>query len=244
MNRTVLISGASRGIGRETALRFAAAGYNVAINYINSTALAKDLAQSISQEGGRALAVRADVAKRDEVENMVREIIECFGGIDVLINNAAVSYQQLFTDITLEQWNRVMEVNITGAFNCCQCVLPYMISRKAGCIVNVSSVWGITGASCETHYSASKAALIGLTKALAKELGPSGIRVNCVAPGVIDTDMNACLDDECMDELCHQIPLGKTGSPRDAAESILFLASDAASYITGQVLSPNGGFVI
>lgn len=244
MGRTVLITGASRGIGRAAALLFAGQGYNVVVNYRASRAQAEELCAQIEKKGGSALALGADVSDRAAVEAMVEAAIGHFGRIDVLVNNAGIAGQQLFTDITEAEWDRMFAVDVKGMFHCCKAVLPGMIHRKEGQIVNVSSIWGITGASCEVHYSAAKAAVIGLTKALAKELGPSNIRVNCVAPGVIDTEMNAALAQEDRSALADETPLSRIGSPEEAAQAILFLAGEQSSFITGQILSPNGGFVI
>ncbi|MBZ4669773.1 MAG: short-chain dehydrogenase/reductase [Oscillospiraceae bacterium] len=237
---TVLITGASRGIGRETAKLFSKNGFNVVINYNKSEKDALELLSEIKN----AAAIRADVSNRKEVFEMVEKANSIFGGIDILVNNAAVAGQMLFQDISEEEWNRIFDTNVKGAFNCTQAVLPNMLNKKSGKIINISSIWGITGASCEVHYSASKAALIGFTKALAKELGPSGITVNCVAPGVINTDMNSSIPKEVMDALKEETPLGKIGSPEDIANTIFFLASKKADFITGQVISPNGGFLI
>ncbi len=240
---TVLITGASRGIGKATAQLFASKGYQVAVNYHQSAQEAHQLVEELSPLCP-TLAIKADVSDRSQVDAMVKEVHNQLGPIDVLINNAGIAKQALFTDFTLEQWQRMFDVNVTGMFHCCQAVLPGMIHQKAGKIINLSSVWGITGASCEVPYSATKAAVIGMTKALAKELGPSGIQVNCVAPGVIDTDMNGMLDDNTIQCLKEETPLGTIGTPEDIAQTIFFLASDNAKFITGQVISPNGGFVI
>jgi 3-oxoacyl-[acyl-carrier protein] reductase len=175
---------------------------------------------------------------------MVVKALRAFGRIDALVCNAGIAQQKLFTDITSQDWDDMFDVNVKGVYRCIKAVLPGMISRKAGSIVTVSSVWGVAGASCEAHYSAAKAAVIGLTKALAKELGPSGIRVNCVAPGVIDTAMNAHLTDETKEDLRDETPLGVLGAPRDVAEAIWYLASDKAGFVTGQVLGVSGGLVI
>ena len=243
-NRTVLITGASRGIGAATARAFAAEGYSVAINYLKSGDSAEALKAEISERGGYAEIFRADVADAASVNDMIRAVINKFGKIDVLVNNAGIAEQRLFTDITSEAWDRMISVNLTGVFNCIKAVLPGMISRKSGKIVNVSSIWGITGASCEVHYSAAKAAVIGLTKALAKEVGPSNIQVNCVAPGVIDTEMNASLTEAARMAITEETPLGRIGTAEEVASAILYLASPKAGFITGQVLSPNGGVVI
>ena len=242
--KTVLITGASRGIGRETALVFSRLGYNVIINFNNNKEKAYELEKIITDEGVKAFAVKADVSKKAEVENMMAEIEKCFGGVDILINNAAVAEQKMFCDITECDWDRMFDINVKGCYNCIQAALPHMVHEKWGRIINISSIWGITGASCEVHYAASKAAVIGLTKALAKELGPSGITVNCVAPGVIDTDMNSALTEDVIKELKEETPLGEIGSPSDIAEMIAFLAGEKAKFITGQVISPNGGFLI
>lgn len=237
---TVLITGASRGIGRETAKLFSKNGFNVVINYNKSEKDALELLSEIKN----AAAIRADVSNRKEVFEMIEKANSIFGGIDILVNNAAVAGQVLFQDISEEEWDRIFDTNVKGAFNCTQAVLPHMLHKKSGKIINISSIWGITGASCEVHYSASKAALIGFTKALAKELGPSGITVNCVAPGIINTDMNSSIPNEVMDALKEETPLRKIGYPEDIANTIFFLASKKADFITGQVISPNGGFLI
>lgn len=241
---TVLITGASRGIGRATAELFAENGYRLLLNYCTSEQAALELEKELTKKGADVLLYKADVTDLGQVKSMVEAGEKRFGGIDVLISNAGVAKQRLFTDITPEEWHRMMAVHIDGAYNCTQSVLPGMIHRKQGKIVLISSIWGLVGASCEVHYSTAKAALIGMTKALAKELGPSNIQVNCVAPGVIDTDMNALLDEETRAELAEETPLGHMGTPRDVAQTIAFLASKQADFITGQVISPNGGFVI
>ena len=244
MSKTVLITGASRGIGRATALRFAREGYNIVINYLRSVDAAHHLLHELQDYPCNAILIQADITNRVQVRGMVSQSLTQFGAIDVLVNNSGIAQQKLFTDITEDEWNNMFDVNVKGAFHCCQFVLPDMIHRKEGRIINVSSMWGITGASCEVHYSASKAAVIGLTKALAKEVGPSGITVNCVAPGVIDTDMNACLRPEDLAALREETPLGRLGRPEDIANLIYYLASEQASFITGQVIGADGGFVI
>jgi len=244
VNKTVLITGASRGIGKATARLFAEEGYNVIINYLHSYEQAQALCAELAAKGCHALAVRADVAEWPQVNSMFEQAAHRFGAIDVLINNAGIGQQKLFTEITSEEWQRMLAVNLTGVFNCCKAVLPAMIERKHGKIINVSSIWGIVGASCEVHYSATKAGVIGLTKALAKELGPSNIQVNCVAPGVIDTEMNALLDESDKSAICEETPLMRIGTVEDVAQAIFFLASEKSDFFTGQVLSPNGGFVI
>lgn len=240
MKQTVLITGASRGIGAAAAKLFAAEGYRVAICCHTQMERAEELAASLPD----AAAFAADIACEEEVSRMIDAVHRRFGEIHVLINNAGIAMQKLFTDTTAEDWSRIFDVNVTGTFYTCRAVLPEMIRRKSGRIVNVSSMWGVTGASCEVAYSASKAAVIGLTKALAKEVGLSGITVNCVAPGVIDTEMNANLSSADRAALCEETPLARIGTADEAAQAILFLASGRASFVTGQVLGVNGGIVI
>lgn len=237
--KTVLITGASRGIGRETACKFYENGYNIVINYNKNEKAALDLQAKLPG----SMIVKADVSIESEVKHMVDAVIEKYGFIDVLVNNAGIAQQKLFTDISTDEWNNMMNVNLNSVYYTCKYVVPHMISKKSGKIINVSSMWGVTGASCEVHYSASKAAVIGFTKALAKELGPSGIRVNAIAPGTIMTDM-CNFDDETMDLIKEETPLGRIGSATDVANSIYFLSSDQSDFITGQVISPNGGMVI
>lgn len=244
MERVVLITGASRGIGQAAAEIFAQAGYRVAINYNQSEDKAAELSKRLKSMGFHASLFKADVSDINQVKAMVESCESAFGPIDVLINNAGIAQQKLFTEITAEDWSHMFSVNVTGVFNCCRCVLPSMIRRHSGKIINVSSIWGICGASCEVHYSAAKAAVIGLTKALAKEEGPSNIQINCIAPGIIDTEMNCNLSIEEKSVLCDQTPLGRFGTAHDIANTMLFLASPSADFITGQVISPNGGFVI
>lgn len=242
--KTVLITGASRGIGAETARVFAQNGYTVAVNYCTSEAAATALVDEIVAKGGDAFAVRADVSLQAEAEALVQTVLKRQGKIDVLIHNAGIAKQQLLTDTTAEEWHQMMGTHLDSAYYLCHAAVPSMVSRHEGSILTVSSMWGVTGASCEVAYSAAKAGLIGFTKALAKELGPSGIRVNCVAPGVIDTDMCRNFDQETRLQLQEETPLCRLGTARDVAESLLFLASENASFITGQVLGVNGGFVI
>lgn len=242
--KTVLITGASRGIGRAAAELFAERGCRVLLNYHRSREAAEELERELTARGADVMAYGADVSDREQVERMAAACERRFGGADVLVCNAGIARQGLFTDLTPQEWREMMGVHVDGAFHCCRAVLPGMIRKKEGSIVLVSSVWGLTGASCEVAYSTAKAALIGMTKALAKEVGPSGIRVNCVAPGVVDTAMNAALDGETLASLREETPLGRLGTPREIAQTVAFLASPEASFITGQVLSPNGGFVI
>lgn len=244
MKDTVLITGASRGIGRATAELFAANGYPVAINYNQSRDSAFETARKINGSGGMALVVKADVSSRTEVEAMFSEIKNQLGSVKILINNAAVARQSLFNDISCTEWHNTFAVNVDGMFHCSQLALKDMLHNHSGCIINISSMWGQVGASCEVLYSATKAAVIGMTKALAQEVGPSGIRVNCIAPGLIDTEMNANLSSDDIETLKENTPLMRLGTPRDVANAIYFLASENASFITGQVICPNGGYVI
>ena len=237
--KTVLITGGSRGIGRETVRTFSKNGYNVAFTYKSS----REEADALARETG-ALAIMADSSNEADVISAVNKTINAYGRIDCLVNNAAISSFSLFTDITLEDWNNMLGVNLTGAFLYSKYVIPDMLKRKAGRIINISSMWGLVGSSCEVHYSTAKAGLIGMTKALAKELGPSGITVNAVAPGVINTDMNAALSVEDREALINDTPLMRIGEPSDIAEAILFLADDKASFITGEVINISGGYVI
>jgi len=244
MNPVAVITGASRGIGAACARTFARAGYSVVILYRSRKDLAEALRDQLLAEGQDALCLQADVADRRQVTAALEFVLRRYRRVDVLINNAAIAQQKLFTDITEDEWDRMFDVNVKGAFHCTQAVLPDMISRRSGSVINISSMWGQVGASCEVHYSASKAALIGFTQALAKEVGPSGVRVNCIAPGVIQTDMNAHLDTETMSALCEETPLMRIGAPEEVARTALFLCSEGASFITGQVLGVNGGFII
>ena len=241
---TVWITGASRGIGRACALLFGQKGWNVAVNYRTSESAALSLCRELEGMGVKALALQGDVSDAAQVRRMASRAEYAFGGIDVLVNNAGIAQQKLFTQLTESDWDRMFDVNVKGMFHCCQAVAPMMIAAGKGSIVNLSSMWGQVGGACEVHYSAAKAAVIGFTRALAKELGLSGIRVNCVAPGVIDTEMNAALGPETMESLREQTPLGCIGTPEQVAQAVLFLAGEDSSFITGQVLSPNGGFVI
>lgn len=241
--KNVLITGSARGIGAQTARLFAAEGYNVIINFNTSEKEAAELCREIKLGGGSAVAIQADVSKSDEARRLFEQAKKEFGTIDVLVNNAGVAQIKLFTDITDDDYDRMFDCNVRSAFNCCRCALPDMIHNKQGRIINVSSMWGVSGASCEVHYSASKAAVIGMTKALAKEVAPSGITVNAVAPGVIDTPMNGGFDEETMKTLCEETPVGRIGTPEDVARMILFIADEKSSFITGQVVGIDGGFI-
>ena len=244
MKKTVLVTGASRGIGRATATVFAHNNYNVIINYLKSEREALSLERELKQQGCTVAAYRADVTQRVQVAAMIAESGKMFGSIDVLINNAGISQGKLFTEISDEDWELMLATHLKGMFNCCQEVLPQMIQRKEGKIINIASIWGMVGASCEVHYSTAKAGMIGFTKALAKELGPSGIQVNCLAPGIIDTEMNKGLVEAEKNQLMEETPLLRFGKPEEIANLTFYLASPEADFITGQVISPNGGFVI
>ena len=244
MKQTALVTGSSRGIGRAIAVELAREGWAVCVNYLEHREAAEDLVRLLRAEGWEAIAVRADVSDRDAVEAMVRTAQAELGPIELLVNNAGISYQGLFQDTSNEIWDRTLAVNLTGARNAAQAVLPHMLSEKRGCIVNISSMWGLRGASCEVAYACSKAAIIGLTRSLALELAPSGIRVNCVAPGCIETDMVRVLGEETRAMLVEETPLGRLGTPEDIAHAVAFFASGKASFLTGQVLTADGGFIV
>ena len=244
MKKVALITGSSRGIGRAVAYQLAHEGYAVCINYIERKDKADELVAQLKSEGCEAIAVQADVADRAAVNAMVKKTEETFGGVTLLVNNAGVAGQALFQDVTDEMWNRYFSVNLNGMRHTIQAVLPGMLHEKAGSIVNISSIWGQHGASCEVTYSCTKHAIIGLTRSLAMELAPSGIRVNCVAPGVINTDMVQVLGQETLRDLAQQTPLGRLGTPEDIAHAVSYLASDKAGFVTGQVLAVDGAFIL
>ncbi len=239
MEKVVLITGGSRGIGACAVEKFSSLGYKVAFTYLNS----ETKAQNLSAKCG-AMAIKADMSISADVANAVETVLKAFGKIDILINNVGISEFALLTNITDEMWQKMMGTNLSSAFFASRAVLPQMITRKNGCIINISSMCGEVGASCEVHYSTAKAGLIGFTKALAKEIGPSGIRVNCVCPGDVDTDMNASLSFEDIETLKNDTPLGRIATPEDIVNTILFLSSENASFITGQIIGVNGGYVI
>lgn len=244
--QTVLITGGSRGIGAASVLAFAKAGYRVAFTWHSSDDAARRVVETVQQTvpGSTVLAIRADVADSAQVRDAVAQTARELGGPQVLVCNAGIAQQKLFTDLTDEDWRRMMSVDLDGVFYACRAALPGMIREKYGRILCVSSMWGQTGGSCEVHYSAAKAGVIGLCRALAKEEGPSGITVNCVAPGVIDTDMMASFTEEDRAALAEETPVGRLGTAEEIARTLVFLASPDAGYITGQVIGQNGGLVI
>lgn len=235
--KTALITGAGGGIGSAIAKRLAEDGFTPILH--SNT---KDLRETAASLGG--ISIRADLGDISQIETMVQDVLAQIGRVDVLVNNAGISVSGLLTDITPVQRRRIFDVNVLGAIELTRMLLPQMIHRKDGCILNISSMWGQVGASCEVDYSAAKAALIGFTKALAQEVAPSGIRVNCIAPGVIRTAMLDCYDEETLQALAEETPLGRLGTPEDIARAAAFLCSPDADFITGQVLGVNGGFVI
>lgn len=239
--KTVLITGASRGIGRACAIAFAKEGYGVAVNYNSSEEAALKVKEEISALGAKCEIYKCDVSDSEAVCAMVEATEKDFGSIDVLVNNAGIAQQKLFDTLTDEDFDRMLGVNTKGVFNCSREVSRIMLRNHTGSIINVSSMWGSVGASMEVHYSASKAAVIGMTKALSKELGPSGIRVNCIAPGLIDTEMNSIHSEETLSALTEEISLMRMGRPEEVADLAVFLAGDKASYITGQVIGVDGG---
>ena len=241
--RVALVTGAAKGIGAAVCRRLAADGFSVAVNYNTSADEAAALVNELKMLTD-AEAFRADVSDSEQVNETVNAVIARFGRIDALVNNAGIAQQALFTDITDDMWQRMLGVNLTGQFNCCRAVLPQMINRKSGKIVNITSMWGEVGASMEAHYSAAKAGVIGLTKALAKEVGLSGITVNAVSPGVIMTDMMSGFSRETIEELKDETPLNRLGTPDDVANAVAFLLSEKADFITGTVLPVNGGFTV
>lgn len=244
MCRTVLVTGASGGIGGAIAWEFARQGDRVVLGSYNHQAQARALCDELAAEGFEATALAADLRSEQQVEQLFCQTEELYGPVEVLVNNAGTAQQKMFCDITAAEWDDMFAIHVRGAFLCSQRSLPAMVKQRRGVILNMSSMWGQVGGSCEVHYSAAKAALIGMTKALAKELAPSGVRVNCIAPGAIDTPMLDELGDEAKQMLCEDIPLGRLGTAEEIAAAAVFLASDGAAYLTGQVLAPNGGLVV
>ncbi len=242
MEKVAIITGASKGIGREIAKQLAKLPIKVIANYNQSEKEANELKNELEKQNIKIDIVKANLSKREEAQKLVQHALEKYKKIDILVNNAGISEYKMFTDETDEDWNRIINTNLYSAFAMCQEVIPNMVHNKNGCIINVSSIWGITGASFEVLYSISKAGMDGMTKALAKELGPSNIRVNSIAPGVIDTSMNANLTKEEIEQLQEEIPLGRIGKVEDIAKCVKWLVND--TYTTGQIISVNGGWVI
>ena len=242
MKKVAIVTGASRGIGREIAKTLAREGIQVVANYNNSEKAAKELQEELKKEGIDIIIKKADVSKREEANELVGETLKRFGKIDILINNAGISEYKLYTDETDEDWNRIINTNLYSAFVMSQLVIPNMIHNKQGCIINISSIWGLVGGALEVIYSVSKAGMDGLTKALAKELGPSNIRVNSIAPGMIMTDMAKEFTEEEIDGIKEEIPLERIGRTTDIAKCVKWLVED--NYTTGQIISVNGGWII
>lgn len=241
-NKVIVVTGGSRGIGAEIVKFLAEKNYKVILNYNNSEKEAQEIKEQLIKEGKQIEICKADVSKREEAKKLINFTIETFGTIDILINNAGISKNGLFTDITDNEWNKIMDTNLNSVFYCTQESLPYMINKKEGCIINISSIWGETGSSCEVAYSTTKAAINGMTKALAKELGLSNIRVNAIAPGIIETDMNRNLSSDELKEIKEEIPLNRIGRAIDIAKCVNWLIED--EYTTGQIISINGGWYI
>lgn len=240
--KNIIVTGASRGIGRCIVENLAREGHNVLLNYNKSEKAAKAVKENLAKEGFNIEIYKADVSKKTEVKKLIKYAISKFEKIDVLINNAGIAKVQMFQDIKEEDWNEVIDTNLKSAFYCSQEVLPYMVHEKEGNIINISSVWGIVGASCETLYAISKAGIDAMTKSLAKELGPSNIRVNSIAPGIINTEMNSKINELIKEEIKKETPLGRIGEPIDVYRAVKWLIED--EFTTGQVISPNGGWVI
>lgn len=242
VNKVVVVTGGSRGIGAQIVKTLANENYKVILNYNNSKEQAEKIQQELLEQGKEIEIIKADVSKKEEAERLIQFAINKFNKIDVLINNAGISQEGLFTDVTEEEWQKIINTNLNSVFYCNQQALKYMIPEQQGCIINISSIWGETGASCEVAYSTTKAAINGMTKALAKEVGPSNIRVNAIAPGIIDTDMNRNLTNEELEQIKEQIPLNKIGKALDIAKCVKWLIED--EYTTGQIISINGGWYI
>ena len=240
--KNVIVTGGSRGIGKCLVENLAREGHNVLLNYNKSEKQAKKIQSDLKEEGITIEIFKADVSKKVEVKKMIEFAIKKWDNIDVLINNAGIAKLQMFQDVTESDWNEIIDTNLKSAFYACQEVVPNMIHKKSGCIINISSIWGLVGASCETVYSISKAGIDALTKSLAKELGPSNIRVNSIAPGVINTDMNSKLDEQIINEIKNETPLERIGNPIDIYKCVKWLLED--EFTTGQIISVNGGYVI
>ena len=236
-----MITGASGGIGSAIALRLANDGFDIAACWHSDEVGIRELEEKLALTGVRFRTYKADVSDYGTIENVFADATDYFGGVSVLVNNAGIAQQKLFTDISPAEFDRINDINYKGVFNCCRCAVPFMVNRKSGKIINISSMWGVCGASCETVYSASKAAVIGLTKALARELAPSNIQVNCVAPGAIDTKMNNNLSRQEKEAFSQEIPMGRFGTPEEIAGVVSFLAGKDSDYVTAQVITADGG---
>lgn len=241
--KVALVTGASRGIGRSIAVNLARCGASVAINYIKNKREAYETLDMVKQEGSNGIIVQGDVSLYNSAEKIVKNTLDHMGKIDILVNNAGISKVGLFIDMKENEWDSIIDVNLKGVLNCTHCVLENMISRKSGSIVNISSMWGKVGASCESIYSASKGAVNLFTKSIAKEMGPSNIRINAVAPGVIDTEMNSWLKEEEREDLIEEIPIGRFGKGDDIGKIVCFLAGESSQYITGQIITVDGGMI-
>lgn len=242
--QVALVTGGSRGIGRAAAVALARARVKVAVNYMGNETAARETVEQILQDGGETLAIKADVSAQDQVEAMIQQTLDSFGRIDILINNAGITRDNLLMRMKPEEWDQVINTNLKGVYNCTRSVIRPMLKQKSGRIINITSVVGVTGNAGQANYAAAKAGIIGFTKSMAKELGSRGILVNAVAPGYISTDMTTRLPEKARQELLQNIPLARLGSPEDVADVILFLVAPAARYITGQVLHVDGGMVM
>lgn len=242
--QTALVTGASRGIGAAIALALAKAGAKVAINYVQEKEKAENIAKQCQSFGARTVILQADIANAHDVERMITQCKAELGPISILVNNAGKAQSTLFLDTSIDLWDQLMNINLKGTYLCTKAALPTMVEAQYGRIINISSVWGIAGGSCEVAYSAAKGGVNALTKALAKELGKTGITVNAVAPGAIATDMLRDLDEDDLKKLSEDTPVGRLGTPQDIANAVLFLASPDSSFMTGQIISPNGGFIV
>ena len=241
--KVVVVTGASRGIGKEIALKYAENGYNVAINYVSDKTNVEELEKEFKEKGAEALIVKADVSKSEQVQEFIKAVIEKYGKIDVLVNNAGITRDMLLMRMKEEDFDKVIEINLKGTFLVTKEVVPYMMKKRDGKIISLSSVVGVTGNAGQCNYSASKAGIIGFTKSIAKELASRNIRANAVAPGFIDTDMTNVLSDEVKENINKQIPMRRMGTSREIANVVYFLGSEESSYITGQVINIDGGMV-
>ena len=243
-NKVALITGASRGIGRATALELAKAGAKIVINYAGNAAAAQEVLKAIQDMGGQAIAVQANIAVAAEVDELIQKTVTAFGSIDILVNNAGITRDALLMRMKEADWDAVLDTNLKGVFLCTKAVSKLMLKQRSGRIINMTSVVGLTGNASQANYAAAKAGVVGFTKSMAKELGSRGITVNAVAPGYIATDMTEVLPDSVKEQMTSTIPLGRPGTPNDVAKAVLFLCSDAAAYITGQTLNVDGGMVM